>query len=186
MQIQEPGGHPGAPRIAVWDLGFRPFFLLASAFAALSISIWALQYAGWLDKPYLSGPMWHAHEMLFGFVLAVMVGFLLDRGSQLVEPADPDRRSAGRARGPVGRRPRSRADAVRRCGRGRQYRLSTGGSHRARGAVGRRRQPTQLFPGWSADPARGGCGDRPPQPARMSCSCPGSSASRSGSMSCCS
>jgi len=64
----------------VWALGFRPFFLLASAFAALSISVWALQFAGWLGVPYLSGPIWHAHEMLFGFVLAVMVGFLLTAG----------------------------------------------------------------------------------------------------------
>src|SRR5688500_20097641 len=69
-----------APRYAVWALGFRPFFLLASAFAALSISVWALQFAGWLGVPYLYGPIWHAHEMLFGFVLAVMVGFLLTAG----------------------------------------------------------------------------------------------------------
>ena len=80
VQIEEPDGVAAAPRIAIWDLGFRPFFLLASAFAALSIAIWALQYAGWLDMAYLSGPVWHAHEMLFGFVLAVMVGFLLTAG----------------------------------------------------------------------------------------------------------
>jgi uncharacterized protein involved in response to NO len=80
VQIQEPAGLPALPRSAIWDLGFRPFFLLASAFAALSIGAWALQYAGWLDTPYLSGPLWHAHEMLFGFVLAVMVGFLLTAG----------------------------------------------------------------------------------------------------------
>ena len=80
VQIDEPAGLPAAQRIAVWDLGFRPFFLLASAFAALSIAVWAVQYAGLLDMAYLSGPMWHAHEMLFGFVLAVMVGFLLTAG----------------------------------------------------------------------------------------------------------
>jgi len=79
-RIQQPAGLPAAPRIAIWDLAFRPFFLLASAFAALSIAVWALQFAGWLGMPYLSGPMWHAHEMLFGFVLAVMVGFLLTAG----------------------------------------------------------------------------------------------------------
>ena len=64
----------------VWALGFRPFFLLASAFAALSVSIWALHFAGWLGVPYLWVPIWHAHEMLFGFVLAIMVGFLLTAG----------------------------------------------------------------------------------------------------------
>jgi uncharacterized protein involved in response to NO len=80
VQIEELAGLSPTPRIAVWDLGFRPFFLLASAFAALSIAVWALQYAGLLDMAYLSGPLWHAHEMLFGFVLAVMVGFLLTAG----------------------------------------------------------------------------------------------------------
>ena len=35
-----------------------------------------MQYAGWLNAPYLRGPIWHAHEMVFGFALAVMTGFL--------------------------------------------------------------------------------------------------------------
>jgi uncharacterized protein involved in response to NO len=65
---------------ALWQLGFRPFYLLASAFAALSIPLWALQVAGWLGTPYLQGPLWHAHEMLFGFALAVIVGFLFTAG----------------------------------------------------------------------------------------------------------
>ncbi len=71
---------PRAPRFALWQLGFRPFFLFASVFAALSIGLWALQFAGWLGRPYLQGPLWHAHEMLFGFALAVVVGFLLTAG----------------------------------------------------------------------------------------------------------
>src|SRR5439155_20106733 len=57
-------------------LGFRPFYLLASIFASLSIALWGAQYAGWLSAPYLLGPLWHAHEMVFGFTLAVMTGFL--------------------------------------------------------------------------------------------------------------
>jgi uncharacterized protein involved in response to NO len=65
---------------ALWQLGFRPFYLLASAFAALSIGLWALQFAGWLPLAYLQGPLWHAHEMLFGFILAVIVGFLFTAG----------------------------------------------------------------------------------------------------------
>ena len=65
---------------ALLQLGFRPFFLLASAFAALSIGLWVAQFAGLLNRPYLSGPLWHAHEMLFGFTLAVMVGFLFTAG----------------------------------------------------------------------------------------------------------
>jgi len=43
----------------LWQLGFRPFYLLASVFAALSIALWAVQYAGWLAAGYLPGPVWH-------------------------------------------------------------------------------------------------------------------------------
>ena len=67
---------PAPKGFALWQLGFRPFYLLASVFAAVSIALWALQYAGWLRAAYLQGPLWHAHEMLFGFTLAVVTGFL--------------------------------------------------------------------------------------------------------------
>jgi uncharacterized protein involved in response to NO len=81
IKIAEPPRASPAPAgWALWDLGFRPFYLLASAFAALSIGLWALQFSGWLGMPYLQGPMWHAHEMLFGFALAVVVGFLFTAG----------------------------------------------------------------------------------------------------------
>ncbi len=66
----------GAKRFALWNLGFRPFYLLASVFAALSVLFWALEYAGYLPATYLHTPIWHAHEMLFGFTVAVMTGFL--------------------------------------------------------------------------------------------------------------
>lgn len=80
-QITESPRSPVAARgFALWQLGFRPFFLLASIFAALSVGLWALQFAGWLGRPYLQGPLWHAHEMVFGFALAVVVGFLLTAG----------------------------------------------------------------------------------------------------------
>ncbi len=81
ITIEEPR-RPAAPPPgnALWQLGFRPFYLLASSFAALSITLWAAQLAGWLDHAYLAGPLWHAHEMLFGFVLAVVVGFLFTAG----------------------------------------------------------------------------------------------------------
>ncbi|URI07918.1 NnrS family protein [Aquincola tertiaricarbonis] len=77
--IEEPPAPP-ASRFALWELGFRPFYLLASAFAALSIPLWALQFSGLLGHSYLAGPVWHAHEMLFGFALAVIVGFLFTAG----------------------------------------------------------------------------------------------------------
>jgi uncharacterized protein involved in response to NO len=79
LKIEEAPGAP--PRgFALFALGFRPFYLLASVFAALSIPLWALQFAGILPRPYLAGAVWHAHEMLFGFTLAVIVGFLFTAG----------------------------------------------------------------------------------------------------------
>src|SRR5215813_2179023 len=71
---------PARGGFALWQLGFRPFYLLASVFAAVSIALWALQFTGHLAAPYLPGPLWHAHEMLFGFALAVIVGFLFTAG----------------------------------------------------------------------------------------------------------
>ena len=55
-------------------LGFRPMYLLAGTYAALGIPLWALQYLGWLPG---ADPLWHAHEMLFGYAFAVIAGFLL-------------------------------------------------------------------------------------------------------------
>jgi uncharacterized protein involved in response to NO len=73
--------HRSAPEAAfgsaLWQLGFRPFYLLASIFAALSVLCWAAQFSGLLQHAYLQGPLWHGHEMLFGFALAVVAGFLL-------------------------------------------------------------------------------------------------------------
>ncbi len=48
-------------------------YLLAGLYAALSVPLWALQYAGWLPG---ANPLWHAHEMLFGYAFAVIAGFL--------------------------------------------------------------------------------------------------------------
>lgn len=59
---------------ALLALGFRPFYLLAGAYAALSVPLWALQYFGVLPPVH---PLWHAHEMIFGYAFAVIGGFLL-------------------------------------------------------------------------------------------------------------
>jgi uncharacterized protein involved in response to NO len=67
----------GTRRFALFYLGFRPFYLLASLFAAASVLLWIAQYAGWLSaNAYLAGPVWHGHEMVFGFAEAVIAGFL--------------------------------------------------------------------------------------------------------------
>lgn len=62
---------------ALWSLGFRPFYLLASIFSASSVLLWTAQYSGLLPSAYLQSPIWHGHEMLFGYTLAVVAGFLL-------------------------------------------------------------------------------------------------------------
>lgn len=80
--LLKPEEAPDSPSqgSALLALGFRPFYLLASIFAALSIPLWALQFSGRMPHSYLAGPVWHAHEMLFGFTLAVIVGFLFTAG----------------------------------------------------------------------------------------------------------
>ena len=80
---QSSPAHSGrAPEsFALWNLGFRPFYLLAALFAALSVPVWSAQYAGWFGtRVIFAGPLWHAHEMIFGFAFAVIVGFLFTAG----------------------------------------------------------------------------------------------------------
>jgi uncharacterized protein involved in response to NO len=75
IQIAEQSRRqPSASRNALLALGFRPLYLLAGGYAALSVPIWAAQYAGWLPG---ANALLHAHEMLFGFAFAVIAGFLL-------------------------------------------------------------------------------------------------------------
>lgn len=74
---EEPSFPPysGPP---VLSYGFRPFFLSASLFAGLAVPIWTLLFAGAGDASFLYPPRdWHVHEMLFGFLSAVITGFLL-------------------------------------------------------------------------------------------------------------
>lgn len=60
------------------DLAFRPFFLLATLFSIFALCLWGLLLSGRLVfSPYGGSYFWHAHEMVFGFVSAVLVGFLL-------------------------------------------------------------------------------------------------------------
>lgn len=68
---------PSPSRIALFDLGFRPFYLLASIFSAASVLLWTAQASGHLSFGYLKGAAWHGHEMLFGYAIAVIAGFLL-------------------------------------------------------------------------------------------------------------
>lgn len=64
----------------LWELPFRPFFLFAAAFAAISILTWAL-YLNGLNPLLAQGKIWptiwHQHEMIFGFGGLCAMGFLL-------------------------------------------------------------------------------------------------------------
>lgn len=66
-------------KIALFNLGFRPFFLGAGLCAVASMSLWALIYSARLEIPLngLTASQWHAHEMIYGYALAVIAGFLL-------------------------------------------------------------------------------------------------------------
>jgi len=62
----------------MWSAGFRPFFLLASAWAAIAVPVWLAAYAhGYVLRGTLPAMFWHAHEMVFGFGMAAVAGFLL-------------------------------------------------------------------------------------------------------------
>jgi len=59
-------------------LGFRPFYASAGIFAVIAVGYWLFAYRGALPPGnYLNGIFWHGHEMVFGFAIAVMSGFLL-------------------------------------------------------------------------------------------------------------
>lgn len=65
--------------IALLQLGFRPFFLGGAAFSTVAMVLWMGQFVlGWQSPLLGIAPViWHAHEMLFGYTLAVIAGFLL-------------------------------------------------------------------------------------------------------------
>src|SRR5215475_6207251 len=63
---------------ALLSYGFRPFFLAGATWAALGVLLWLPQYFGEATLPIAFAPLdWHIHEMLYGYVAAVIAGFLL-------------------------------------------------------------------------------------------------------------
>ncbi|MEW5998368.1 MAG: NnrS family protein [Pseudomonadota bacterium] len=63
---------------ALLSFGFRPFFLLGALWAALAMALWVAVLAGKLTLPTAFDPVsWHAHEFLFGYLGAIIAGFLL-------------------------------------------------------------------------------------------------------------
>jgi uncharacterized protein involved in response to NO len=58
--------------------GFRPFFLSAALYATIAVPAWLLiWFSGTIPAGPFQGPAWHAHEMIFGYLAAVMAGFVL-------------------------------------------------------------------------------------------------------------
>jgi len=66
-------------KFALFELGFRPFFLMTSLFSIIATVLWMASFSfGWTLPVTNVTPMaWHGHEMLFGYGLAVIAGFLL-------------------------------------------------------------------------------------------------------------
>ncbi len=63
---------------ALFSYGFRPFFLFGAVYAGAMIPLWLAMFAGDVSLPTAFAPRdWHVHEMLFGYVAAVIAGFLL-------------------------------------------------------------------------------------------------------------
>ncbi|MFN4142838.1 NnrS family protein [Aestuariivirga sp.] len=63
---------------AILGYGFRPFFLGAAVFAGVAMAVWIGALAGLWIIPSAFGPIeWHAHEFLWGYLSAVVAGFML-------------------------------------------------------------------------------------------------------------
>jgi len=63
----------------IFESSYRPFFILAATSSLFYMTIWTLFYTFKLPLNFedISPTMWHAHEMLFGYTMAVIAGFLL-------------------------------------------------------------------------------------------------------------
>jgi uncharacterized protein involved in response to NO len=83
MKIDDPAVNsvPSAViGLPVLRLGFRPFYLGGACFGLVAMLLWLVTLHGHPlagRSPTMSGVLWHAHEMVFGFAAAIVVGFLL-------------------------------------------------------------------------------------------------------------
>lgn len=63
---------------AFFSYGFRPFFFLSGVFSALAMLAWVLMFSGIWQPTQISDMLsWHVHEMLYGYLGAVVAGFLM-------------------------------------------------------------------------------------------------------------
>jgi uncharacterized protein involved in response to NO len=77
MTVVPAAATPGRG-LALFAYGFRPFFLLAGWYAAVSVPVWLWLYrTGASPFERVPPQLWHGHEMLFGFAIAAIAGFML-------------------------------------------------------------------------------------------------------------
>src|SRR5690554_3379940 len=63
---------------ALFALGFRPLFLAGALFAMLAVPLWIAAFFGHFEFTPAGGSLgWHRHELVFGFGMAIVAGFLL-------------------------------------------------------------------------------------------------------------
>ena len=75
LASQRPLGQP------FLRLGFRPFYVGGALLAALNVPFWVAMFLSQVAiNPSVPPLLWHAHEMLFGFAVAIIVGFLMTAG----------------------------------------------------------------------------------------------------------
>ena len=66
------------PLPVLFALGFRPLFLVGALFAVIAVPLWIAAFLGHIDFTPAGGWLaWHRHEMVFGFGIAIVAGFLL-------------------------------------------------------------------------------------------------------------
>jgi len=78
QSIKLPTQPPSSPH-PILNLSFRIFFSGAAVFAVVVMTLWALVFTGHtdIDAQTLNPLYWHSHEMIYGYALAVVAGFLL-------------------------------------------------------------------------------------------------------------
>lgn len=90
LKATPPVNLPLPQGLPLLRLGFRPFYLGAAAYGMLAVPLWIALLLGQVSLNLTVSPLlWHAHEMLFGFAVAVIVGFLLTAGKAWTGLATP-------------------------------------------------------------------------------------------------
>jgi uncharacterized protein involved in response to NO len=91
LQIDEPAATARIrPTLrAFLEMGFRPLYLAGTGWALVAVALWIFA-PQWLQGP-LGGVAWHAHEMMWGFIATIAVGFLMTAGANWtgVNPMPP-------------------------------------------------------------------------------------------------